>query len=212
MAILNVNPTQMQKKTLTSRLVLARRGHKFLKDKCDELIRRYTKIVRENFLKRQSVEKELRDLVSQFCFAKAYMSEHDVMNTFMFPYANFSLNFGEKSVMNISMPDVSVEQNETKGLPYSFVGTNAMFDSLVERVNNLMPKIVELANLEKSCQILSREIEHIKRRVNALEFNLIPNLQDTIKYISAKLEENDRASRIRLLKVKKMIQDKKDIT
>jgi len=208
MTRLNVNPTRMQLKTLKSRLQIATRGHKLLKDKTDEMIRRFSTLVKTNYVLRKEIESEIRNLLSQFCVAKSYYSEQNVLSLLLFQGASFSSLFEEKSIMNVSVPKVEMIEEESAELPYSFVDSNAEFDILVEKTKKIMPKIVKLAELEKTCQILSNEIERTKRRVNALEFVMIPQLTETIKYIAMKIEENDRASRIRLIKVKSMIEER----
>ncbi len=206
MARLNVNPTRMQLKTLKSRLKIAQRGHKLLKDKTDEMVRRFSSLVKENYSLRKSIEEEIRNVLKQFCISKAYMSSKEVMSLFAFPCQAFTTIYGEKSIMNVATPDITLSDNGERNLPYSYLKTNAELDILVKNLKETMPKIMKLASLEKTCQVLAGEIERAKRRVNALEFVMIPQLIETIKYISMKIEENDRASRIRLIKVKSSIE------
>ena len=207
---MNVNPTRMQLKTLKNRLAVATKGHKLLKDKCDEMVRRYSVLVKQNYSLRKSIEIKIRELLVSFCLAKGYMSSSEVISTFLMNSTSlFNYNFEEKSIMNVPSPVVEVEKKEGDfSLPYSYIGTSAELDFLGEKCANIVPDLIKLSTIEKTCQILSREIEHTKRRVNALEFVMIPNLTETIKYIAMKIEENDRASRIRLIKVKSMLQNK----
>ena len=206
MARLNVNPTRMQLKSLKSRLKIAERGHKLLKDKTDEMVRRFSVLVKENYSLRKSIEQEIRNILKQFCISKAYMSSKEVMSLFAFPCTTFTPIYGETSIMNVTTPDITLSEVGEKNLPYSYIKTNAEMDILVKNLKIIMPKIMKLASLEKTCQVLADEIERAKRRVNALEFVMIPQLIETIKYISMKIEENDRASRIRLIKVKSSIE------
>ena len=206
MARLNVNPTRMQLKTLKARLKTAQRGHKLLKDKTDEMVRRFSNLVKENYSLRKSIEENIRDILRQFCISKAYMSSKEVMSLFAFPCTTFTAIYGENSIMNVSTPNITLVENGKNSLPYSFIKTNAELDILVNLLKETMPNIMKLASLEKSCQVLAGEIERAKRRVNALEFVMIPQLEETIKYIAMKIEENDRASRIRLIKVKSSIE------
>ena len=210
MARLNVNPTRMQLKTLKNRLNVATKGHKLLKDKCDEMIRRYSVMVKQNYSLRVEVENKLKELLSSFCLAKGYMSNTETISTYLMNSNSlFNFNFDEKSIMNISSPIIDLTKKETSfDLPYSYINTSAELDILGEKCANIVPDLISLATVEKTCQILSVEIEHTKRRVNALEFVMIPQLTETIKYISMKIEENDRASRIRLIKVKSMLENK----
>ena len=206
MARLNVNPTRMQLKTLKGRLKIAVRGHKLLKDKTDEMVRRYSALVKENYMLRRQTEQEMRGLLSEFCLAKGYLSTPQVMSLFAQGSKSFLPVFEYENVMNVSTPKISVGELNESDLPYSYIDTSAEIDVLVQNTKKIVPKLVKLASLEKTCQILSGEIERSKRRVNALEFVMIPQLEETIKYIAMKIEENDRASRIRLIKVKSMIE------
>lgn len=208
MARLNVNPTRMQLKSLKARLGIAVRGHKLLKDKTDEMIRRYNTMVKENYQLRLSLEDSLRSLQSQFCMAKGYMSKAETLSLFNLPSTSLISNFEYNSIMSVNVPKIKCDFIQGSNLPYSYVGTNPELDILVENTKNIVPKLMELASLEKTCQILALEIERTKRRVNALEYVMIPQLKETISYIAMKIEENDRASRIRLIKVKSMINER----
>jgi V/A-type H+/Na+-transporting ATPase subunit D len=205
MARMNVNPTRIQLKNLKSRLVVAKRGHKMLKDKSDELIKKYTLLVKQNFSLRKQVEGKLKLVFSNFCFAKSYMSNTETMKHFMLPVKNVSAEFRTSLMMNISVPKISVVTKNDVSPPYAIIDSNSLFDKPTRMLYEIMPDILRLAEVEKNCQILSFEIEHTKRRVNALEFVMIPQLEETIKYISMKIDEQERASKIRLLKVKSMI-------
>ncbi len=208
MARMNVNPTRMQLKTLKGRLSIAVRGHKLLKDKSDEMIRRFSTLVKQNYALRQQVEGEVRELLKQFCLAKSFSSSKQISSLFAFPNSSFTALYNQNSIMNVNVPNITVLPQEVKTLPYSYVDTNPELDILVQKTQNIVPKLMELATLEKTCQILASEIDRTKRRVNALEFVMIPQLQETIKYIAMKIEENDRASRIRLIKVKSIIKNR----
>ena len=205
MARMNVNPTRIQLKTLKSRLVVAKRGHKMLKDKCDELIKKYTVLVKQNYSLRKQVEARLKTIFSSFCFAKSYLSTNEVMNHFMLPTKNLSFDFATKSLVNVSVPTISTTNKEQIDRSYAMLDSNSLFDRPTKELCEIMPQVLHLAEVEKTCQILSFEIEHTKRRVNALEFVMIPQLEETIKYISMKIDEQERTSKIRLLKVKSMI-------
>ncbi|MGN0798668.1 MAG: V-type ATP synthase subunit D [Christensenellales bacterium] len=205
MARMNVNPTRIQLKTLKSRLVVAKRGHKMLKDKCDELIKKYTVLVKQNYSLRKQVESSLKTIFSSFCFAKSYLSTCEVMKHFMLPTKNLSFDFATASLVNVSVPTISTTNKERIDRPYAMLDSNSLFDRPTKELCEVMPQVLRLAEVEKTCQILSFEIEHTKRRVNALEFVMIPQLEETIKYISMKIDEQERTSKIRLLKVKSMI-------
>ena len=208
MARLNVNPTRMQLKTLKNRLKIAVRGHKLLKDKTDEMVRRFSAMVKQNYALRVKTEGLVKDVLKDFCLAKGYMSTEQISSLFAQPTQMILPSFETQTIMNVSTPKISASALPNSDLPYSYIDTNAELDILVSKIKDIVPKLVELATLEKTCQILAGEIERSKRRVNALEFVMIPQLTETIKYISMKIEENDRASRIRLIKVKSMIEDR----
>ena len=208
MARLNVNPTRIQLKTLKSRLATATRGHKLLKDKLDEMIRNYSILIKQNYYLRIKYENEIRNLLKNFCLSKCYMSSAEVSSLFAVSSMNLNLNIGSHSIMNVMVPEISLSKiNEVK-LPYSKIETNSLMDNLVNQTGELMPKIVELSKIEKTCQILQYQIEYTKRQVNSLENLTIPQLKETIKYIQMKIEENERASRIRQLKVKSIAENK----
>lgn len=200
MSLMKVNPTRVELKNLTRKLAVAVKGHKMLKDKNDQMVRLYTNQIKKNYMLRKQVEESLKDLFDQFLLAKCYMSESDLNNLFI--ATKSILHFDTISQMNLALPDESFDLESKVELPYSFVDTNPQLDILALKIQNIVPVLCKLATIEKSCQMLATEIERTKRRVNALEFIMIPDLQETIKYIKLKLEENDRANRIRLIKYK----------
>lgn len=208
MARLNVNPTRMQLKSLKNRLKIAVRGHKLLKDKTDEMVRRFSAMVKQNYALRVETEGLVREVLKDFCMAKAYMSTEEISSLFAQTTQMILPTFQTVSIMNVSTPKVTTAILPNSDLPYSYIDTNPELDILVSKIKDIVPKLTELSTLEKTCQILAGEIERSKRRVNALEFVMIPQLTETIKYISMKIEENDRASRIRLIKVKSMIEER----
>lgn len=208
MARLNVNPTRIQLKTLKSRLSTATRGHKLLKDKLDEMIRNYSILIRQNYALRLEYENEIRNLLKDFCLAKCYMSKGETLSMLSSSTNSLNLKFDSRSIMNVLVPQIEVTGSENVSLPYSLVGSNPLFDELIKKTSDLMPKLVQLSSIEKTCQILSSQIEYTKRQVNSLENLTIPQLEETIKYITMKIEENERSSRIRQLKVKSMTENK----
>jgi len=204
MTRLNVNPTRIQLKTLKARLSTATRGHKLLKDKLDEMIRNYSILIKENYALRLEYENEIRLLLKNFCLAKCYMSKDEVDSLFSVSLMKVQPVFDSKSIMNVLVPNISLSDNQEINLPYSLVNSNPLIDNLVKQASDIMPKIVKLASIEKTCQILSTQIEYTKRQVNSLENLTIPQLEETIKYITMKIEENERSSRIRQMKVKSL--------
>lgn len=205
----NVNPTRTELKLLKRRLGIAVRGHKILKDKTEQMIHRFTALIKKDYRLREKVEAEFRDLLSQFIVAKAFMRNDEVISTFLLQKLSLPLKFEDKLIMNVPVPKIDIMPEAlVSNLPYSFIGTNAQFDVISPKVVAILPKLLELATLEKTCQILALDIEKFKRRVNALEYNMIPDLKETIKYITLKIEEDERSSEVIMMKVKSFL--KKD--
>lgn len=203
MARLNVNPTRMELKKLKARLSTAVRGHKLLKDKSDEMIRRFTVLLRETKALREEVEEELSLVMKQFSVARSVTPSFEAETAFAMPSVSVCVHCDTESVMGVDVPKVEIQREKrSDGLPYAYAEITSEADYSVEKASNLLPKMVELAKLEKSVRMLAEEIERNKRRVNALEYVMIPQLEETIKYIKDKLDENERAAVVRLMKVK----------
>lgn len=203
MARLNVNPTRMELKKLKARLNTAVRGHKLLKDKSDEMIRRFTVIIRECKRLREEVEAGLSDVLKQFSVARSVTPAFEAEAAFSMPSVAVKLNCQTESVMGVDVPNVElIPEKRADGLPYAYSEITGEADYSVGMVSDLLPKMLALAKTEKTVRMLADEIERNKRRVNALEYVMIPQLQETIKYIKDKLDENERAAVIRLMKVK----------
>lgn len=203
MARLNVNPTRMELKKLKARLTTAVRGHKLLKDKSDEMVRRFSLIIRENKKLRDEVEKELSETLRQFSVARSVTASYRAEAAFSMPSVLIKAECNVSSVMGVEVPDIKlINEKKTDRLPYAYSEITSEADFSVERAAALLPKMVALAQTEKTVRMLADEIERNKRRVNALEYVMIPQLEETIKYIKSKLDENERAAVIRLMKVK----------
>ena len=203
MARLNVNPTRMELKKLKARLATAVRGHKLLKDKSDEMIRRFTVIIRECKRLREEVEAGLSDVLKQFSVARSVTPAFEAEAAFSMPSVAVKLNCPTESVMGVDVPSVElIPEKRADGLPYAYSEITGEADYSVGMVSDLLPKMLALAKTEKTVRMLADEIERNKRRVNALEYVMIPQLEETIKYIKDKLDENERAAVIRLMKVK----------
>lgn len=211
MAIMNVNPTRMQLTKLKKQLTTAVRGHKMLKDKRDELMRRFLDLVKENRELREKIEKELSECNAHFVNASAVMSKQALDASLMSPKQQVTIEVDSHNIMSVETPVFTAEtRTNDKGdiFPYGFAFTSFELDDAVMSLEKLLPDLIKLAQIEKSCEMMSAEIEKTRRRVNSLEHVMIPRYQETIKYISMKLEENDRSSRTRLMKVKDMLLDK----
>ena len=208
MARLNVNPTRMELTNLKRKLTTARRGHKLLKDKQDELMRRFLDLVRENKELRRKVEDGIEESYRHMGLAFSDLSDSSFDVALMMPSQKMSLDVSEKNVMSVMLPvfDTKLKTADENDIySYGFAFTSSDLDAAVKSLSDIMPYMLRLAEVEKSCQLMSAEIEKTRRRVNALEHVMIPQYEETIKYISMKLDENERSSTIRLMKVKNML-------
>ncbi len=209
MAKLNVNPTRMELRRLKTRLKTATRGHKLLKDKSDEMIRQFMVYVRENKRLREEIEAELSSALKGFTLARAVSSNAVIEEAVMMPATKAEISLSSDNVMSVEVPSISVVEHEGQDkYPYSFDTVTSELDASIGTLSTLLVKLVKLAEVEKTCNMLADEIEKNRRRVNALEYVMIPQIEETIKYINMKLDENERASTIRLMKVKSMIEQK----
>lgn len=209
MAKLNVNPTRMNLSTLKKRLETSVRGHKLLKDKQDELMRRFINLIKENKELREEVEGELSISFKDFLLASAIMSPEMLEQAVALPAQRTNVDIVTKNIMGVDTPimNFTIEKISESGsvYPYGFAQTTADLDDAIGQLNNVMLKLLKLAEVEKTAQLMADEIEKTRRRVNALEYKTIPDLQETIKYIVGKLDENERANITRLMKVKDII-------
>lgn len=209
MAKMNVNPTRMELRRLKTRLKTATRGHKLLKDKSDEMIRQFMVYVRENKRLREEIEAELLSALKGFTLARAVSSNAVIEEAVMMPATKAEISLSSDNVMSVEVPSISVVEHEGQDkYPYSFDTVTSELDASIGTLSTLLVKLVKLAEVEKTCNMLADEIEKNRRRVNALEYVMIPQIEETIKYINMKLDENERASTIRLMKVKSMIEQK----
>lgn len=205
---MNVNPTRMELTNLKRKLVTARRGHKLLKDKRDELMRRFLDMVRENKQLRREVEEAILEANKHISVARSVMSGEALDVALMLPKQKLSLDVKSKNVMSVNIPVFDIQMrsdNKADAYSYGFGFTSGDLDVAVEELSVVFEKMIRLAEIEKSCQMMSAEIEKTRRRVNALEHVLIPQYMETIKYITMKLDENERSTTTRLMKVKDMM-------
>jgi len=208
MAKLNVNPTRMELSKLKKRLATSTRSHKLLKDKQDELMRQFINLIKENKKLRVEVEKELSESFKSFLLASATMSPLFLESAISFPKEKIAVEMKLKNIMSVNVPEMKFVKEEMEGsiFPYGFVQTSAELDDTVIKLQKVLDNLLSLAEIEKSCQLMADEIEKTRRRVNALEYSTIPNLEETVKDIRMKLDENERATITRLMKVKQMLQ------
>ena len=208
MAGTQVNPTRMELTRLKKKLVTAVKGHRLLKDKRDELMREFLDLVRENMALREKVEQGIKDANRNFVLAKAGMSEEILREALVAPKQEVYLEASGKNVMSV---DVPVFETKTRTADmndiysYGLAFTSGDLDGAVKSLSDVLPDMLKLAEAEKSCQLMAAEIEKTRRRVNALEHVIIPETQEGIRYITMKLDENERSTQVRLMKVKDMM-------
>lgn len=208
MASATVNPTRMELTRLKGRLKTATRGHKLLKDKRDELMKQFLDIVRRNRELRAKVEKGLEEANAAFTVAAALMSPEMLEQALLYPKQNVELEMKFKNIMSVNVPLYQFRtrnEDPTEIYPYGFAQTSGELDTALEALANVFQDMLELAQVEKTMQLLAEDIEKTRRRVNALEYVMIPDFQQKIRYISMKLDENERGNITRLMKVKEMV-------
>lgn len=208
MAILNVNPTRMELSNLKRKLNTSLRGHKLLKDKRDELMRQFLELIKENQALRRETEQALREANNHMAVAKSVVQNEILDVAMMLPKQEVSLKIEQKNIMSVMIPQYTAEfkSGEPSDIySYGYVYTSGDMDEAVKALSDIFPKLIRLAEVEKSCQLMASEIEKTRRRVNALEHVMIPRYRETIKYITMKLDENERSTTTRLMKVKDMM-------
>jgi len=208
MAATVVNPTRMELTRLKGKLKTSIRGHKLLKDKRDELMKQFLDTVREVRELRSEVEKELMKVHGSFTVASALMSGPAMEQALMYPKQSVELDMTFKNVMSVSVPTYHFKtrtEDSSDIFPYGYANTSGELDAAVEALGTVFQSMLKLAQIEKTAQLLAEEIEKTRRRVNALEYVVIPQTQENIRYITMKLDENDRSNTTRLMKVKDML-------
>ncbi len=203
-----LNPTRMELSKLKKKLLTAQKGHKLLKDKHDGLMRQFTELVNDTLSLREKVENSLMLSQNYFLEAQSVMQEGEIVASLMTNKKNIEISVEKKNIMGVKIPvfniDASLFENDTS-LPYGFCFTSWELDEAQNEFKKLIPDLIKMSELEKSCILMADEIEKTRRRVNALEYVLIPSYQETIRYIKLHLEENERSTITRLLKIKDMI-------
>jgi len=207
---ISYKPTRMEMSRLKKRLSTASRGHKLMKDKRDETVRRFITFIRRNRELRVRVEKLMSEAMQSFVIAKATMSTPAVEEALCYPAASAKVETGSGKVLSVEVPKLTYIPSEARGLPYGVFGTSSELDTAVSKFSELMPLLIELAEVEKTCNLLADEIEKTRRRVNALEYVMIPQLQTAIHDISMKLDENERGNLTRLMNTKDMLKAKEE--
>jgi len=211
MANIQVNPTRMELTKLKRKLTTALRGHKLLKDKRDELMRQFLDLVRENKALREKVEAGIQAANKNFVLARSVMDDEIINVSLMAPRQEVYLECHTKNVMSVNIPQFEYKTktpDENDIYPYGYAFTSSDLDDAVKSLQDILPDMLRLAEVEKACKLLAAEIEKTRRRVNALEHVMIPEMQQKIKYIMMKLDENERSTQVRLMKVKDMMLEK----
>lgn len=203
-----VNPTRMELTRLKRKLATAIRGHKLLKDKRDELMRQFLELVRKNMALRERVEAGINAAAGNFALARAAMQAAALDTALLVPGQEIMLEAGKRNVMSVNVPEFtykfrSADQSSIYSYGLSF--TSGDLDDAVQSLADILPDMIMLAEAERSCELMAAEIEKTRRRVNALEYLMIPQMRESIRYISMKLDENERSTQIRLMKVKDMV-------
>lgn len=207
MVKLNVNPTRMELATLKAKLSTANRGHKLLKDKQDELMRQFILLIRRNNELRAEVETKLTKAMQSFVMAKALLNEKFIEELVAIPPRSVSLDLYEKNIMSVKVPVMNFkydDNEDSEELVYGYLNSNSELDTSIEQMADVLKQLLELSEIEKTCQLMADEIEKTRRRVNALEYMTIPRYEETIYFIQMKLDESERAAITRLMKVKDM--------
>lgn len=208
MARLNVNPTRMKLSKLKKKLSSARRGHKLLKDKRDELMRQFMILIKENRQLRTEVEKAINEANRYMAVAGSVMQKEVLETALMLPKQEVELEVSDKNVMSVYIPEFKTKfrTDDTNDIySYGMAFTSIDLDGAVSALSAVFPKMIRLAEIEKACQLMADEIEKTRRRVNALEHIMIPDYEETIKFITMKLSENERSTTTSLMKVKDMV-------
>jgi V/A-type H+-transporting ATPase subunit D len=198
---LNVNPNRMELLRLRRRLVLAERGHKLLKDKLEEIMRRFLEIMRRLSDMHSRISPKWNKVLLSFGFVRGRSAGKELER--LLPEGELSLGIEQEKVFNLSIPKFSIEDWTMSD--YDLLNTESELDVGVKKMQELMEDLLEMAQLWKAVELLSREIEVTRRRVNALEHILIPNIKETIQYISNRLEEMERSYQVQLMRVKEIV-------
>lgn len=202
--VLNVKPTKVELQRLKSQLALAKNGYDLLKNKQDELMRQFIGLIRKNNDLRQEVEEQLTSALKSFVMSKSMLSEKWVDELTILPSQTVTLDIREENIMSVIVPKMhfNYEQDVTSDFEYGYLNSNAELDKALLEIQEVLPSLLELSEIEKTTQMLADEIEGTRRRVNALEHKMIPETAETIKYIEMKIAETQRETISRMIKIK----------
>lgn len=208
MATAIIIPTRMELTRLKKKLITATKGHKLLKDKRDELMRQFLEIVKECKVLRQNVENAIGDANKSISLARSFMQREVLETALLAPKQDIEIEVSNKNIMSVDVPVFKSKMrtdNPYDVFSYGFAYTNSDLDAGILKLSEILPELLRLCELENSVKILADEIEKTRRRVNALEHVMIPELQENIRFITMKLDENERSNQARLMKVKDMM-------
>lgn len=200
-----INPTRMELTKLKNQLQMTTRGHKLLKDKQDEMIRRFMLIIDDAKKLRTEVNHLLSLVMQDYKESIARSSKNTLYEALVMPGGEVKLTYKRKNIMSVYVPDITIKEHIRSGITYSLYSTPATLDQAVLRLEDLLPKLIELASIDKAVDMLSSEIEKTRRRVNAIEFIMMPELEENIKRIQMKLDDNERSNTVRMMKSKEII-------
>lgn len=198
---LAVNPNRMELLRLRRRLLLAERGHKLLKDKLEEIMRRFLEIMRQLYVLQEEVESKFKKILLSFAFVRARNSQKELEE--LLPPGKLTLETKTERILNLSIPRFEIREMEISD--YDLLNTESELDIGLRKTQELFKDLMELARLSKAAELLADEIEATRRRVNALEHILIPSIKETISYISSRLEEMERSFQVQLMRIKEII-------
>ena len=207
MAVLKVNPTRVNLLSLRKRVKTAQRGHKVLKDKRDGLMKQFMELIRETKSLREEVEREISEVFKDFLRAGAIMSPAALEAALLSSTTTLDLSVTTKNVMSVHIPEFEAKFHG-KSVGFTTVGTSSALELALTKLQQLIPKLLKLAGLEKAAEALADEIEKTRRRVNTLEYRMIPDLKDTVRFITMKLEESARDTLVSVMRIKSMIEAK----
>jgi len=203
--ILRVNPNRMELLKLRKRLALARRGHKLLQDKLEEMMRRFLALLKDMDRAKKSLETHNRSVLGNLLYCRITGSKEDFEESLSRVSSQVKIAVSTNRIMNVKVPVFAIEEVKIER-HYSLFKTSAQMDLVIHRAKDYIQSLLKLAQLVKTLDILSYEIERTRRRVNALEYKLIPSIEDTIRYITQKLNEFERSNLVRLMRVKELIE------
>ncbi len=213
---LHINATRMELLKLRKRLAIATRGHKLLNDKLEGLMREFLSMLKEYKGRRILVDKELPGIVKLFILTYVTSSKNRVIIALEQSKIAYKFTLKQRRILNVPIPYFSVPKDQPIGqkdsihnlnniIAYSFLDTNSELDNAIIRLRDFFPNIIKLAEFEQSVRVVAKEIGKTRKRVNALEFSVIPKMKEDLKFIRNKLDEIERSNISRIMKIKDIL-------